>query len=154
MIIKTIRSARRLIVFVFGITFTVVGGILLYILQPEMPKGEKITLWVSGPVLIISGLVLTLAGALGVKHTKRYLKIGSGLLLLVVGLLTSVPGIPGPGFLTIIGGLALLAGEYVWARKLLDRCKNYGEQLKNAVQRKPTNGVNKPGNGTESKTTG
>jgi len=73
---------------------------------------------------------------LGVVQAKRYVKIGSGMLMVAGGLLMSLPGVPGPGLLIVFGGLALLAGEYVWARKLLERFKGYGQQLANAVTKK------------------
>ena len=31
--------------------------------------------------------------------------------------------LPGPGWLTIIAGLAMLAGEFQWAQRLLDQVK-------------------------------
>ncbi len=37
--------------------------------------------------------------------------------------------LPGPGWLTIAVGLAILAGEYVWARRLLDRLKEAGGRI-------------------------
>ena len=138
--IQNLKQAKRHIAFVFGITLLVTGGILLHILQPDLPKPEKILLWVAGPALVIGGMISVLLGLLGIQHTRRYLKIGGGILLLIAGLLMSVPGVPGPGFLVVFGALAILAGEYVWARKLMERFKTYGEQLKNAVQTKKKTG--------------
>ena len=37
--------------------------------------------------------------------------------------------LPGPGWLTIALALAILAGEFVWARKLLDRMKDTAAKL-------------------------
>ena len=47
------------------------------------------------------------------------LVIGGTVLLLGVALLV----LPGPGWLLIIGGLAILAGEFAWARWLLKHAK-------------------------------
>jgi uncharacterized protein (TIGR02611 family) len=58
---------------------------------------------------------------------KRLLKIVAGFLLLPVGVLM-LP-LPGPGWLVIFMALAILAGEFVWARKLLDRVKEFGSRL-------------------------
>jgi len=35
-----------------------------------------------------------------------------------------------PGWLLIIPGLAILAGEYVWARRLLDGARNRLDQVR------------------------
>jgi len=40
---------------------------------------------------------------------------------------------PGPGWLTIFLGLTLLAAEFVWARRLMDRMKREGGRLKDSV---------------------
>jgi hypothetical protein len=66
-----------------------------------------------------------------VQQVKRWLKIVSGFTLLAIGIVMLVT--PGPGWLTIVAGLALLAAEYVWARRLLARMKAGGTRLRNAV---------------------
>lgn len=52
----------------------------------------------------------------------RIARILGGGALLIAGIVMLV--LPGPGWLTIAGGLAILAGEFLWARKLLDRLKD------------------------------
>ena len=37
--------------------------------------------------------------------------------------------LPGPGLLVIAGGLAILATEYAWARRYLNKFKEEGEKL-------------------------
>ena len=49
-------------------------------------------------------------------------KIIAGFTLLLVGIVMLVT--PGPGWVVILGGLAMLAAEFVWARRLLDRLKS------------------------------
>jgi uncharacterized protein (TIGR02611 family) len=44
-----------------------------------------------------------------------------GFLLLAAGVVMLV--LPGPGWLAIFGGLAMLASEFAWAQRLLDRLK-------------------------------
>jgi uncharacterized protein (TIGR02611 family) len=66
-----------------------------------------------------------------VQQVKRWLKIVSGFTLLAVGVVMLVT--PGPGWPVILAGLALLAAEYVWARRLLQRVKDGGTRLRNAV---------------------
>jgi uncharacterized protein (TIGR02611 family) len=52
----------------------------------------------------------------------RLARIAGGGTLLVAGVVMLV--LPGPGWLTIAAGLALLAGEFLWAHKLLSHLKN------------------------------
>jgi uncharacterized protein (TIGR02611 family) len=67
----------------------------------------------------------------------RFLKIGVGFVLLVAGAAMVV--LPGPGWLTIVAGLAMLAGEFQWARRALDRLKGVfatcRDQLERSVSR-------------------
>ena len=66
---------------------------------------------------------------------RRLVKIVFGFTLLVLGVV--MIALPGPGWLTIAAGLAVLAGEYVWARKLLDhRVKQTGGKLQEKVAEK------------------
>jgi len=64
--------------------------------------------------------------------TKRIAKIVIGFALLLAGLVMLVT--PGPGWVTIAVGLALLSTEFRWARHLLDRIKEKGIQLRDAVR--------------------
>jgi Putative transmembrane protein (PGPGW) len=66
-----------------------------------------------------------------VRRVKRVFKILSGFTLLLVGVIMFFT--PGPGWLVILMGLALLAAEYVWARRLLNRLKAEGLRLRHAV---------------------
>jgi uncharacterized protein (TIGR02611 family) len=63
------------------------------------------------------------------EHAKRVIKVVIGFTLLAVGVLLLV--LPGPGLVVIAFGLALLAGEFVWARRLLDRVKAGATSVKN-----------------------
>lgn len=61
--------------------------------------------------------------------------------ILVVGLTVVAAGIamlvlPGPGIVVIIGGLAILATEFVWARHLLMRAKEYAAKAKDKAMSK------------------
>jgi uncharacterized protein (TIGR02611 family) len=57
-----------------------------------------------------------------------------GLALLAVGAVLLV--LPGPGLLVIAGGLALLATEFAWARRLLMRVRERAKQLSDQVRRR------------------
>lgn len=63
-----------------------------------------------------------------IQQAKRFLKILVGFTLLALGILMVVT--PGPGALTIILALGVLAAEFVWARRLLDRVKEQGVRLR------------------------
>jgi len=52
----------------------------------------------------------------------RVARIAAGLGLVLLGLFLLV--LPGPGILTIAGGLAILAIDFVWARRVLDWMKD------------------------------
>lgn len=56
--------------------------------------------------------------------------IGGGLLI-VAGIAMLV--LPGPGWITIFAGLALLATEFAWAERLLHKAKNKAGAAKDAV---------------------
>ena len=59
----------------------------------------------------------------------RWGRLVGGWLLLIAGLagfvLPVIPGIP-----LLIAGLALLAYEYVWAKRLLERVKGWWEEVR------------------------
>ena len=54
------------------------------------------------------------------KHTVRLGRIVAGLLLVVVGIVLSLPLVPGPGIVVIAIGVGLLSHEFEWARRLRD----------------------------------
>lgn len=66
-----------------------------------------------------------------IHQAKRLLKILVGFTLLVLGIAMVVT--PGPGALTIIVALGVLAAEFVWARRLLDRVKEQGIRFRESV---------------------
>ena len=68
-----------------------------------------------------------------VEQVRRVFRIVAGFTLLAVGILMLVT--PGPGWLTIFLGLGLLAAEFMWARRLMDRIKREGDRIRNAVIR-------------------
>jgi uncharacterized protein (TIGR02611 family) len=61
------------------------------------------------------------------QRTKRLLKIVLGFTLLAIGAAMIV--LPGPGWLTIGLGLVVLAAEFIWARRLLNRLKEQAIKL-------------------------
>lgn len=68
------------------------------------------------------------------KQAKRVVVIVIGFTVLVIGI--ALIFLPGPSVLVIPLGLAILATEFVWARRLLIRFKRETRRLKNAIARK------------------
>jgi len=51
----------------------------------------------------------------------RVARVLGGFILVIAGMLMLV--LPGPGILTILGGLALLGTEFAWARRIVEWAK-------------------------------
>ena len=73
------------------------------------------------------------------QQAKRIVKVIIGFTLLALGIVMIAT--PGPGWLTIMLALGILAAEFVWARRLLDRMKEQGVRLRDTVmpRAKPDN---------------
>ena len=57
------------------------------------------------------------------RSSKRIAVTVAGFALVAAGIAMLV--LPGPGFVVIILGLAVLATEYAWAQAMLERTKEY-----------------------------
>ena len=68
------------------------------------------------------------------KQAKRIIVVVIGFTVLIVGIALIV--LPGPAILVIPVGLAILATEFLWARRLLVRFKWKTRRLKNTISRK------------------
>jgi hypothetical protein len=66
-----------------------------------------------------------------IEQAKRLIKIVIGFTILLGGFIMLF--IPGPGIPTIVGGLAILATEFVWAKRLMNRFKDGANHLKNSI---------------------
>ena len=66
-----------------------------------------------------------------IEQVRRFFKILGGFTLLVVGVIMVFT--PGPGWLVIFLGLTVLAAEFVWAKKLMNRMKHESTRLKDTV---------------------
>lgn len=66
-----------------------------------------------------------------IKQAKRLIIAVIGFTVLLIGLAMIV--LPGPAIVVIPIGLAILATEYVWARRLLDRVKSSASSVKGWV---------------------
>jgi uncharacterized protein (TIGR02611 family) len=70
-----------------------------------------------------------------VEQVRRVFLIIAGFTLLLAGVVMLVT--PGPGMLAIFLGLGLLAAEFVWARRLMNRLKRDGGRLRDVVLGQP-----------------
>ncbi len=66
-----------------------------------------------------------------IDQVRRFFKILGGFTLLLLGAVMLFT--PGPGWVVIFLGLTLLAAEFVWAKRLMDRMKHEGNRLKDTV---------------------
>ena len=66
-----------------------------------------------------------------VEQVRRAFRIVAGFTLLLAGVVMIVT--PGPGWLVIFLGLSLLAAEFIWARRLMDRMKRQSDRVREAV---------------------
>lgn len=69
------------------------------------------------------------------KNVKRIIIGVIGTTILLIGLALIV--LPGPAFIVIPVGLAILATEFAWAKRLLKRVKQQVEHRKNSFKNKP-----------------
>jgi uncharacterized protein (TIGR02611 family) len=68
------------------------------------------------------------------QNGKRIAVTIVGGVLLLAGLVFLV--LPGPGFVLILAGLAILATEYVWAQRALNFAKDRAQRARDRVRRK------------------
>lgn len=68
-----------------------------------------------------------------IEQVRRFFRILGGFTLLLLGVIMFFT--PGPGWVVVFLGLTLLAAEFVWARRLVDRMKQEGTRLKDTVLR-------------------
>lgn len=114
-----IPAAATLIVVLLALAAGVTASILL--------PGE--------PVLLKSTHLMTGIEAwveVSLKQVKRLFVLLIGMTVLLVGIILIF--IPGPAFLVIPAGLAILATEFIWARKILVLVK---EKIEQYARRKP-----------------
>jgi tellurite resistance protein TerC len=81
-----------------------------------------------------------------IDQVWRSFKILAGFTLLLIGVVMVFT--PGPGWLVIFLGLTLLAAEFVWARRLMDRMKDQSNRLRETVWK-----FGKPGSGAQPEVT-
>ena len=68
-----------------------------------------------------------------VEQVRRIFLILAGFTLLLLGIVMIFT--PGPGTPVILLGLGLLAADFVWARRIMERVKREGARLKDILLR-------------------
>ena len=68
------------------------------------------------------------------KNAKKLIVAVIGTTVLIIGIIMIVA--PGPAFIVIPIGLSILATEFVWARKLLDKVKHRFDKVREAQNEK------------------
>jgi len=68
-----------------------------------------------------------------VRQARRLFLILAGFTLLLLGIIMVFT--PAPGLPVILVGLGLLAAEFVWARRMMDRLKRETERLRDVMLR-------------------
>ena len=72
------------------------------------------------------------------KQRSRVYRVSFGILgalVIMLGLLLSLPGIPGPGLLLVVVGLTMLALEFDRAERLLERALDQLEGMRERTKR-------------------
>jgi tellurite resistance protein TerC len=69
-----------------------------------------------------------------IRQAKRLIIAIIGFTVLLIGLAMVV--LPGPAFIVIPIALGILATEFIWAKKLLDRVKSSASNVKEWIRKK------------------
>ncbi len=67
------------------------------------------------------------------KNARRLVIFVIGMTVVLVGI--ALIALPGPAFLVIPMGLAILATEFVWAKRLLDKVKKQAQSLSDSFSK-------------------
>jgi hypothetical protein len=77
-----------------------------------------------------------------IHTTKGFLwrvgRITCGFVLLLLGLVLSIPFVPGPGVVLLVLGFGMLSRDFVWANKVYMRCQQWGQEIFKRSQKKTT----------------
>lgn len=65
---------------------------------------------------------------------KKAVRVTSGFGLVILGLILSIPLVPGPGFLLVFLGLVILADHFPWAERLVQKAKNGWGKVKTVMK--------------------
>ena len=60
---------------------------------------------------------------------RKVVRVSSGLILIVVGFILSLPLVPGPGVAVMAVGLVMISEDFPWAKRIVDWGKGKWHQL-------------------------
>jgi uncharacterized protein (TIGR02611 family) len=110
-----------------------------FVEELETSRPELAQRWHDHPTVVPFKVV----GRFIARNSKRVGITIAGFVVILAGAAMLV--LPGPGLLVIIGGLAILATEYVWAQRLLRVAKEKATQAKDKVLgKKPEENQDEP----------
>jgi len=109
------------------VSLCVICGILAVGILASIYAGQRDTARLSGPMPEPLPQIVETAA----KQMRRVVILLVGCSVILVGLVMIV--LPGPAFLVIPAGLAILATEFVWARRLLRKLKRNAVAVKNGL---------------------
>ena len=75
-----------------------------------------------------------------IHHGKRVARIASGVVVMLVGIILAIPGVPGPGLILIFVGLSILAVDFVWAHRLKTKLQDAVRKMVKKVRGQPASG--------------
>jgi hypothetical protein len=101
-----------------------------FVEELETSRSELDRRWHDHPAIVPFKVV----GRFIARNGKRVAVTIAGFAVILAGVAMLV--LPGPGIVVIIGGLAILATQYVWADHLLKLAKEKAKEAKDAVLRK------------------
>jgi len=78
------------------------------------------------------------------KQAKRLIVAVIGFTILLIGVAMVV--LPGPAFIVIPVGLGILATEFVWARRVLEKVKDKVNNIKDKLNNKGVNNCDRKSN--------
>jgi uncharacterized protein (TIGR02611 family) len=81
------------------------------------------------------------------RHGRRVVVAIVGAIVVLAGLAMCV--LPGPGLLTVAAGLAILATEFEWARRLLHRVRQTARTTYERARSRRGGGAGRPGPGSD-----
>lgn len=109
------------------VSLLVIGAVLLLGLLASVIQARKGILDAAGPIAVDIEYLATLT----FKQARRIIIFVVGISVVVIGIVLLF--LPGPAFIVIPLGLAILATEFAWARRLLKKLKDEGTNLAGAV---------------------
>jgi uncharacterized protein (TIGR02611 family) len=65
---------------------------------------------------------------------RKAVRIVIGFLVLLVGLVLVIPGVPGPGLAVIVLGLIILSDHFQWARSALNWARQKADGLRDNIK--------------------